>query len=89
MSWRGGSSEGFGKYRVSKVTGYINHGVGVEDGKNIVWNREDNDYGIFFCMLKWFIGMFYRGVYGSELSKKRRYGSTWVYDDETSAYCDK
>ena len=38
-------AKGVGKSRVSNMYGDINHVIGVEDGKTIVGNREDSDYG--------------------------------------------
>ena len=61
------------KYRVLKMTGDIKHDVDVQDGETIVGIREESDYGRCFLCIKKFIGMFERGIYGNELTKKNRY----------------
>ena len=58
------------------MTVYINHDVDVWDGKTIVGIREESYYEKCFLCIKRFIGMFERGLYGSELAKKNKYWPT-------------
>ena len=41
--------------------------------------REEINYEKCFLCIKMFIGMFDRGLYGSELAKKNRYWPTVIY----------
>ena len=45
--------------------------------------------GSGFCVLKWLIGMYDRGVYGSTVAKKYRYWPSGIYGDQINGHFEK